>query len=267
MKKNCLLTLCLCVFISFGTFSQSKKEAKNEEPFQFQTSFHSLGFSLFNGINFAPKLQYPSGDIVPILYPAYVPEFTLHYNFTLKNGFGFALEVPFGLFRRQSLTKLSDYGASVDVPLEMGSFYVGFTGKFTLLKELHKNVCMQGELGFKFNPFCHPADQWDDYDFITSDSYYDGKPPINCPKIEQKYYSVPDATAAVLFFFHSQKKPKQNFVVGLHGNLSFVKRIKISYDTWYCEELDNTPHAGMGMYGWDSSAIGISIGYRFCGVK
>jgi len=70
------------------------------------------------------------------------------------------------------------------------------------------------------------------------------------------------------FFFHGKKKPKNNLVVGLNVNLSFVKRVKVTYDTTFSELITN-PDApfSMGKYGWDSTAIGISVGYRFFGVK
>jgi len=111
MKKIPFLVLIIC-FIFAKTYSQNEKKTKNQEPFNCNETFHSLGFSIFNGINFAPKLQISSGPIKPILYPAYVPEFILQYNMMIKNGFGFSVEIPFGIFHRKSLTKLSDYGAS-----------------------------------------------------------------------------------------------------------------------------------------------------------
>jgi len=275
MKK----TICLVVLIYFSLtvnlFSQNDKEQNIEKPFSFNEPFHSLGFSVFTGINFAPKLQNHSGEIKPALFHSIVPEFILQYNFMIKNGFGIALEVPFGLFTRTSVTPLSDYGASNDVWLNMGSFYIGFSGKITVIKELHKNICMQGELGIKFNPFYHPANKWENknyYDIIfnTTGEYEIAKDnsSINFTQVEQQYYGVPDATVAVLFFFHSQKKPRHNFVLGLNVNLSFVKRIKVTYDTYFSElGIKNIPYSGFGNYGWNSTAIGITLGYRFFGVK
>ncbi|MDR0206024.1 MAG: hypothetical protein LBI45_02035 [Bacteroidales bacterium] len=244
---------------------------KPQKSFNFNEPFHTLGFSVFTGVNLAPKLQDYSGEIEPVLFPAFVPEFILQYNFMIKNGFGVALEVPFGIFRRTSLTKLSEYGASNDVWLEMGGFYVGFTGKITVFKELHKNICMQGELGLKFHPFYHPANHWENRDYDIFNTNYvinEDNSSINFTKVEQKYYGVPDATAAVLFFFHSTKKPRQNFVLGLNINVSFVQRIKVTYDTRFSElGLWGIPYGGIGNYGWNSSAIGITLGYRFFGVK
>ena len=273
MKKTLiLLTICLSLIV---TFSQNEKENNIEKPlrsFNFNAPFQALGFSVFTGINFAPKLEKYSGEIEPILFPAFVPEFTLQYNFMIKNGFGIALEVPFGIFSRRSLTRLSDYGASNDVWLEMGGFYIGFAGKITVLKELTKNVCMQGELGIKFNPFYHPANRWEnkEYDVFNTHGYEitDDNSSINFTKVEQQYYGVPDATVALLFFFHSSKNPRHNFVLGLNANLSFVKRIKVTYDTRFSElGLNEIPYGGLGNYGWNSTAIGITIGYRFFGVK
>jgi len=268
MRKHFFILLLVCCSISVRTFAQSE----NQEPFSFDKQFHALGFSMFNGINFAPKLQDPQGTIKPILYHAYVPEFTLQYNMMIKNGFGFALEVPFGTFKRNSLVKLSDYGESKDVPLEIGSLYIGFIGKLTVLKELSSKVCMQGELGLKFNPFYHSADRWYTRDYYAiqhgqkpSSHYDNGDPPINFITIEQKYYAVPDATGGLLFFFHSQKNPRSNLVLGLNVNLSFVERIKVIYDTAY-SDLEYTNHS-TGSYGWNSTAIGITVGYRFFGVK
>jgi hypothetical protein len=188
----------------------------------------------------------------------------------IKNGFGIALEIPFGVFSRRSFTPLSDFGASNDVWLEMGDFYIGFTAKLTVFKELNSNICMQGELGLKFHPFFHPADQWYnlDYNYVTEWYYYEDNSSINFTKVEQKYYAIPDATANLLFFFHSKKKPKHNVLLGININLSFVKRIKVDYDTMFSElALIPSPDIGIGSYGWNSTALGITIGYRFCGVR
>jgi len=271
MTKKSFLVLLICLSLTGNLFSQNKNKRNVEQPpFDFHEPFHSLGFSVFTGINFAPKLQDNSGDIKPILFHSFVPEFILQYNFMIKNGFGIALEIPFGMFQRTSLTKLSDYGASNDVWLNMGSLYIGFIGKVTVFKELHKNVCMQGELGLKFNPFYHPANKWANRDYYNSNNneIADDNSSINFAKVEQQYYGVPDATAAVLFFFHSQKKTRHNFVLGFNVNLSFVKRVKVTYDTRFSElGLKEIPHGGLGEYGWSSSAIGITFGYRFFGVK
>jgi len=276
MKKNIFLVLLICFSLTINTFSQIEKEQNVEKPFSFNEPFHSLGFSVFAGINFAPKIENHSGEIKPILFHSMVPEFILQYNFMIKNGFGIALEVPFGIFQRSSLTLLSDYGASNDVLLNMGSLYIGFTGKVTVFKELHKNICMQGELGLKFNPFYHPANKWENrhyYNIIFNTEwekhvFAEDNSSINFTQVEQQYYGVPDATVAVLFFFHSQKKPRHNFVLGLNVNLSFVKRIKVTYDTYFSElGLNHSPYSGFGNYGWNSTAIGITLGYRFFGVK
>jgi hypothetical protein len=274
MKKTFLLTWVVFFFVTVNTFSQDRKEREPEKPFRFNESFHALGFSVFTGVNFAPKLQIGFADIQPRLFSAFVPEFILQYNFMIKNGFGIALEVPFGMFKRKSLTKLSDYGAYNDVSLEMGSLYIGFTAKITVIKELHKNICMQGELGIKFNPFYHPANKWEnkEWDIFNTKNYWieEDNSSINFIKVEQQYYAVPDATAAILFFFHSQKKTRHNFVLGVNVNLSFVQRIKVNYDTRFSELGLMTPPCndiGIGSYGWNSTAIGITFGYRFFGVK
>jgi len=269
MRKNIFLTLILVFLITVTLFSQNKKIIADEKTFNFNETFHALGFSVFTGVNFAPKLQEHSGEIKPILFHSIVPEFILQYNFMIKNGFGIALELPFGIFRRASLTKLSDFGASNDVWLEMGSLYIGFTGKITVLKKLSKNIGMQGELGIKFNPFYHPADKWENRDYYNTEPViYEDNSSINFVTVEQKYYGVPDATAAVVFFFHSQKKPRHNFALGLNVNLSFVSRIKVTYDARFSElGLSEIPYGGFGHYGWNSTAIGITLGYRFFGVK
>ena len=281
MKRFVFISLIVCFSVSFNTYSQNKTQ--KETTIDFNKPFQSLGFSMFNGINFAPKLNYSFGEIEPILYNAYVPEFILQYNYMIKNGFGIALEVPFGIFLRKSLTKLPSIVSNYAIPsnhvmLEIGSQYIGFTCKLFVFKELNTNVCMQGELGIKFNPFYSNADQWDfdDYDFVYINTFYDTglnyhypiKPDnssMNFPKIEQKYYYVPDATASLTFFFHSERNPKKNLAISLIGNLSFVQRIKINYDTYFSRLRDR--NLSWGSYGWNSSAIGISFGYRFMGLK
>ena len=271
MRKLFFILLLICCSLSVKTFAQSE----NHEPFSFNKTFHSLGFSTFHGVSFKPKLQDAYGQIKPIFYNSYVPEFILQYNCMIKNGFGIALEVPFGIFIRQSKTPLSNYGASNDVWLEMGDPYIGFTVKLTLLKELNSKVCMQGELGVKFHPFYHSADRWYNqnyYELVSSSTdrfYFEDNSSINFSVIEQKYYAIPDATAGLLFFFHSQKKPKSNLVLGLTVNLSFVERIKVIYDTSFSELIENPNNLyySWGRYGWNSTAVGLTVGYRFFGVK
>lgn len=273
MKKSIFTALILCFLIMNSLFSQMEKERAVEKVFNFNETFHSLGFSTFFGINFAPKLEDAMGNIKPILSHSLVPEFILQYNCMIKNGFGVSIEVPFGIFKRSSLTLLSYYGASNDVFLEIGSLYVGFSGKLTFFKELHENICMQGELGLKFNPFLYSADHWmnkdiNDYE-VTESNITEDNSSINFINVEQKYYAIPDATAAILFFFHSKKKPRHNLVLGLNVNLSFVKRIKVDYYTAFSELsfINENKHVGMGSYGWNSTAIGITVGYRFFGVR
>jgi len=271
MKKPFFIALLICFSLSVKTFAQNE----DEPSFSFNKPFHALGFSTFHGINFAPKLQEHYGNIEPILYPAYVPEFILQYNCMIKNGFGIALELPFGIFSRHSLTPLSNYGTSNDVRLEMGSPYIGFTAKLTVLKELNSKVCMQGELGLKFHPFYYSADRWYNtnyYELVSNSEdrfYFEDNSSINFSIIEQKYYAIPDATGGLLFFFHSQKKPKQNLVLGITANLSFVERIKVIYDTDFSELIENPNNTnfGWGRYAWNSTAVGITVGYRFLGVK
>lgn len=271
MKRSVLILLACCL-VTVDIYSQNVKGNIIEKSFDFNESFHCIGFSAFMGINFAPKLQDHSGEIKPILSNSFVPEFILQYNFMIKNGLGIALEVPFGIFSRSSLTVLSDYGASNDVYLEMGSLYVGFIAKMSVFKELNKNVCMQGEMGLKFNPFFHSANKWENkyYDVFNTNNYEieEDNSSINFTMVEQKYYAIPDATVAVLFFFHSSKKMKHNFVLGFNFNLSFVKRIKVTYDTSFSElGINQSPNVGWGKYGWDSTSIGVTFGYRFFGMK
>jgi len=44
----------------------------------------------------------------------------------------------------------------------------------------------------------------------------------------------------VLALLNGKKRPKNNLVVGLNVNLSFVKRVKVTYDTAF-SELITTP--------------------------
>ncbi|MDL2228003.1 hypothetical protein LJC30_03855 [Odoribacter sp. OttesenSCG-928-L07] len=268
MKKRFFVIVLISVSISFNIFAQSE----SNKDINFNKPFHSFGISGFLGTNFAPKLEMYSGSTInPELYHSLVPEIILQYNYMIKNGFGVAIEVPFGMFRRMSLVRLSGYGASNDVLLETGDFYVGLTLKAFVFKELSKNVCMQGELGIKFNPFLHSADKWytTDYNSVVLNPnfepyYYEDNSSINFLTVDQKYYAVPDATAGIMFFFHSQKNPRHNLMLGITANLSFVERIKVTYNTYFSElELNENSEHGYGKYSWNSSAIGITLGYRF----
>lgn len=95
MKKNIFLVLIIYFSIANPLFAQTERAMATERTFNFNETFHSLGFSVFTGINFAPKLE-SQGNIKPILFHSLVPEFILQYNCMIKNGFGISLEVPFG---------------------------------------------------------------------------------------------------------------------------------------------------------------------------
>lgn len=244
-----------------NAFSQKINEQtllqKNE--LTLSNSTHSVGFLVYSGINFAPKVKYNDGNIVPKLFNSYIPEFILQYSCILKNNFGFSLEVPFGIFKRTSYYDLKDYNADSFL-MEVGATYIGFSPKIAYLKNLKNNISLGIGYGFKFIPFYYSADHWS-----SNSSSINPNSKINTLFVPQKNYMIPDATADVLFFINGKKNKQNHFVFGITANLSFVQRMSIVYHTY------GTPlpieATSWGKYGWKSSSIGLNLGYRFMGVK
>jgi len=257
MKKNVIIVF-LFLFLING-FSQKTNKKQELNIIDFSKPVHSLGFSLYSGINFAPKVKYNSGPIVPKLFNSYTPEFTLQYSCILKNNFGFSLEIPLGIFKRTSFYDFKKYNTD-DVYIEVGSPYIGFSPKISYLKELNRNIYIQAEFGLKFMPFYFPSEHWSLQEFDINNPNFE----INYLLVPQKNYLIPDATTSILFFIHGKNK-RSNFVVGITGNLSFVERMIIVYST--LESQIPLEYEFWGQYGWTSSSIGITLGYRFIGLK
>lgn len=243
----------------FSAYCFSQKTSKKQElnPIDFSKSIHSLGVSLYSGFSFAPKGEY-NGPIIPKIYNSYTPELTLQYSCIIKNNFGFTLEIPLGIFKRTSFYDLKKYNTN-DVSVEVGSPYIGFSPKIAYLKELNRNFFMQAEFGLKFMPFYYSSEHWNSQTYINNSNSE-----INYLFVPQKNYYIPDVTASIFFLIHG-KNQRSNFVVGITGNLSFVERMHIEYDTYESEIAPE--YISFGEYGWTSSSIGLTLAYRFIGLK
>lgn len=262
MKKNVIIVfLFLFIANSFSQKTNNRKMGDNQvlNLIDFSKPVHSLGFSLYSGINFAPKVIYNSGPIEPKINNAFTPEFTLQYSCIFKNNFGFSLEIPFGIFKRSSYYYLEKYNIN-DVRLEVGSAYIGFSPKINYLKELSPKIYIQVEFGLKFMPFYYSSEHWSTQELDINNP----NSTINYLIVPQENYPIPDATTSILFFIHGKNKQK-NFVVGITANLSFVERMIFVYDTYESEVPFE--YYSFGQYGFTSSSIGITLGYRFIGLK
>lgn len=271
MKK-----IILFVFIFLGTngiFAQKnpKSEIRSKESFaalDFSCPIHSVGFSINAGCSFTRTHNYIGNPIIPTNKPQIIPEFVVQYNCIVRNHFGVSLEIPFGLFLHQFDLPFEQYGIR-NQHIEIGSPYIGFIPKLAYYRDLGDKAGMMIEVGLKFMPFSFDSEHWEpDPTEIGNVDIINGQVVDNSPfdaDVPQKNYFIPDATASFLFNFHG-KNPRNNFVVGIVGNLSFVNRMKISYE-FLAESLFPQEAWTAGDVAWSSSSIGLTFGFRFMGLR
>jgi len=264
----------------FHKTKKYRKEVQQFETFDLSKPVHSFGVYFTSGFSFNPRMKETQGLFSPSPISSYVPELNLRYALSAKNGFGFAVEIPIGSFRRNILYDLGVlipqdtlwadgkavgpgwplYGG-VSVP------YIGLTLKFSYLAKIHRNMFIQPEVGLKFVPFVYPSSSFEQEGPLAENRYYidyDGfETDIvwlhDKPTVSQKNYAVPDITLAVNFMVHG-KNPSHNFIFGINANICMVNRIAFEYHT-----TDVIPQhlQSSGKYGWKSSYIGFHIGYQF----
>ena len=262
MKKSTILLLSLLVMgnICFSQNIESRKIQSGASPIDYTQPIHSIEFTYQSALAFSPK-PLVMGLIEPHMpVVTHVPELSFQYSCIFPNRFGFAIEIPFGIFQRSAFLDLRTHGIDEVVPFQEGSFYAGFSPKLIYAFPLGKRCNLQAETGLRFMPFIHSPDHWDEKSNETPHS------DIITFNVNSRAYLIPDASATVLFLLHTRKRPQNNFVLGLCGYLSFVNRMSIYYDT-----LENPDFPAdlftKGWIKWNSSTIGIIVGYRFMGLK
>lgn len=266
MMKHIFFTFLL-LLASFVCSGQNQAEPNNiNRNVDYSGPVHSLGVAWHSAWAPAPQLRNATGEIAPRIFQTHTPEILLHYTCTFPNHFGFTMELPFGKFQRQAEYDLSKYNTG-NVHVIVGSFYIGFAPKLTYMRPLGDKCNIQAEVGLKFMPFIYPASHWNNTmeDYVSIDGVDNPNYAITTLEVSEQAYRIPDATAAVMFFFHGKKHTKNNFSIGIYANLSFVERMTISYDT----TLGDLPVGSVsyGKCGWKSSTIGIAVGYRFLGLR
>lgn len=228
-------------------------------PINFSQPVHSLGFVLQPAVGFTSKVMH-TGPVCPNTNINSAPELSFQYSCLFPNHFGFTLEVPFGVFQRNASFKLQPYDRP-NIDFVAGSFYVGFSPKMAYYMSLGKKCLLQFEFGLKFMPFIYAASHWKPVeeceDVPNNEMIY-----LDVP---QSAYIFPDVTASLLFLIHGNKRPQNNFVVGLCGSYSYITRMSISYDTRNSNLPDE--YRSDGRIAWNSSMLGIVIGYRFLGLR
>ena len=246
----------------FSQNTESRKTQLGASPIDYNQPIHSIGFTYQSALAFSPKpLVMGMGLIAPHMpVVTHVPELSFQYSCLFPNRFGFAIEIPFGIFQRSAFFDLRPYGIDEIVPFQEGSFYVGFSPKLIYAFPLGERCNLQAETGLRFMPFIHSPDHWDEKSYETPHS------DIITFNVNSRAYLIPDASATVLFLLHTRKRPQNNFVVGFCGYLSFVNRMSISYDTRENQDLSDDLFT-RGLVKWNSSTIGIVLGYRFLGLK
>lgn len=244
MKRIVIFTfiIMLCV----GGFSQRiEKNSDKSQKLDYSQPIHTLGVSVNAGFSFLGEasLDYYRPQLYRMRMPAVTPEFVVHYSCIVAKNFGFAIEVPFGLMIRRSIEGL-----------QLASPYVGISPKLIYHREIGRKTSITAEGGLKFMPFSYRADNIGQH-VQKGNSFY-------WVDVDERNYFVPDATFSLLFNFHG-KNERHNFVLGLTGNISFVERLGL--DNVIFPAQPN--YEGPLHFGWRSSSIGITIGYRFMGLR
>lgn len=258
-----------------------RKEIQQFEVFDFSKSIHSVGAYFTSGFSFSSRMQEKKGKFVPTSGSCFVPELNFRYSLSIKNGFGFTVEIPVGLFNRNTLYMLdflfpdpetiwadgNAVGPGSPVIIRTTIPYVGLGLNFSYLAQIHKNMLIQPEAGIKFMPFLFPSSSFEQEGALAENIYYiddEGNETDvvwlhNKPIVKQKYYAIPDITFALNFIVHG-KKPHHNFIFGINANIGFVDRMSWKYHT---TEAIPSDLQSSGRYGWKSSYIGFHVGYQF----
>ena len=266
-------------------FKKTKKYRKEIQPFEtfdFSKPIHSVGAYFTSGFSFPNRMKDAQGDFRPVSGSGFVPEFNLRYSLSVKNGLGFAVEIPLGFFLRPTYYSLLGFipmdsvwadgkavGPGFFMPRTAMIPYIGLALKFSYLTQIHRNMFVQPEAGIKFMPFLFPSSsiaqegpeaeniyytKWTEEGFVDDFVWLH-----DCPTVSQKYYAVPDITLALNFMVHG-KKPHHNFIFGINANIGFVDRWSWAYHT---TEAIPSHLQSSGRYGWKSSYIGFHVGYQF----
>lgn len=268
----------------FNKTKKYRKEIQQFEVLDFSKPVHSVGVYFTSGFCFNPRMKETQGIFRPIPGSSFVPELNLRYSLSVKNGLGFAVEIPIGLFQRIILRDLGMFipedsvwadgkAVGAGLPHWGGTSvpYMGLALKFSYLAQIHRNMFIQPEVGIKFMPFVFPASSFEQEGALAENIYYidyDGSETDvawlhDKPFISQKNYAVPDITLAVNFMVHG-KKPHHNFIFGINANIGFVNRMSWEYHT---TEVIPSHLQSSGKYGLKSSYIGFHIGYQFMTAK
>lgn len=271
MKK---LLLCLFLFVMGNSLFAQKgsdrniRSNKDITALDFSKPVHSLGFSVNTGFSFTRTHSYIANPIIPTNKLQVTPEFVVQYNCIVRNHFGFSLEIPFGTYQREFILPFAPYGVQ-DQYIMIGSPYIGFIPKLSYYRDLGSKVGMTAEFGLKFMPFSYDSEHWEpDPNVIGFVDIVDGQVADHSPfdaDVPQKNYFIPDANASLLFNFHG-RNPHHNFVLGIVGNMSFVNRMSVSYEFLADSSCPQEAWTA-GSVSWNSSSIGITIGYRFMGLR
>lgn len=277
MKRYTILLITILGLLSLYAQPQTKMDKitnSQKSIIDYSKPVHSLGFSFSGYCGFAARVvEGYNGPFTPHTFNRLSPEFSVQYSCIFNKHVGFMLEIPMGIFQRNMFVDLSAYNVE-SFSILLGSPYIGFTPKISYFKDLGRKVNMQMDAGLKFMPFSFPNNYWfDHYEHSFSSGDYDC---IYYLEVPSACYLIPDITASLEFLIHSRRNPHNNFVIGIIGNLSFARRMILSFDTYqsgvtYPEFEGNSP-LPMSAYSsgkviCNSSSIGLTIGYRFMGLR
>ena len=266
-------------------YRKEKQANMQYETFDFSKPVHSVGVYFTSGFSYNSRMKDTQGQFSPRMYASsFVPELNIRYSLAAKKGWGFAVEVPIGLFQRYMSYSLRGLipeetvwadgeaigpgfssSGGVSVP------YVGATLKLSYLAHIHKNIFIQPEAGIKFMPFVYPVRCWNTEEPSSENIYYidnDGYTTNivwlhDKPSISIKHYAVPDITMAVNFMVHG-KRPHHNFIFGINANIGLMDRLSWTYHT---TEVIPSDLQSSGKHGMKSSYVGFHIGYQFMTAK
>jgi len=250
------------------------------ETFDFSKPVHSVGIYFTSGFSLKARIKNKHGQFCPDISSSYVPELNLRYSLSIKNGLGFTVEIPIGLFNRNIYYPLgllfspdtvwangNAIGSGISSWSTVSIPYIGATLKFSYFAQIHRNIFIQPEAGIKFMPFVFPVKSWDIESPIAENIHYidiDGNTTDviwlhDKPFISINHYAIPDITLAVNFMVHG-KNPQHNFIFGINTNIGMMDRLSFNYHT---TDVIPAHLQSSGKYGLKSSYIGFHVGYQF----
>ncbi len=278
-------------FIGFDkTFNRKKHRQESEySTFDFNKAVHAVSLQMNNGLAVGGKALW-EGPVKPVVHTTYSPSLSLKYSCLIRKGFGLSVSVPIGLFRRKGTISLQGVvpsdtlwangtvgGNDSENGLSLLEPYCGLSLQASYVRQIHRNVFMQCDLGFSVQHLLYDhvfgTASTDDNGIVTfSDEMYayignlygltaDERIPFAREHLQcdSEVGWFPNICGGISFMVHG-KNPCHNFVFGLNFNVDYTTRFSYDYMT-----LPTFPekYKSFGRIAFNMTTIGLHLGYQF----